>query len=332
MTDRFDEEVRRLDEQLASQHRTAAEVEEGRRRLFEEIERARPPRRSRLLAPAMALAGLAIAFLLLSRDVPPERVRIIEQATCVARAADEITVSGRCASAAEILIDRDRLVVEPGAELRLRSRGVQLARGRTRFSIARRETLRDRFEVSVSHGVIVVIGTRFQVEQRAGGGRVDVEEGTVEFRWADGAPPEQVGAGASLAWPRPPAPPPPPVPIEPPEPGKEPTPEARMPAKRPKRRAPVRMSADALMKRLLRLRSQRRYDEAIDLLREGSHRGDFTKVQRERLSFELGNLLRQSGREKEACRHLERHLKRFPSTPRKAELEADIARCRTDVR
>lgn len=333
----FDEEVRRLKGQLEAQPRSDAEVDEGRRRLLDEVGRKRALHPGWLAGPAIAVAALLAAILLVRRDGPSQpRVRITERAECVDRARDRISVTAGCASAAEISVDDDRLSVAPGTELELRARGVALAKGRTRFSIARRDSLGDRFEVAVSHGVIVVIGTRFAVEQRAGGGRVEVQEGTIEFRWSNGAAPERVGAGGALSWPKTPPQPAPPPPATETATATKTHAKAR-PASPPPRRRPMRRrkrdapSIEALMKRLLRLRSQRRYSEAIALLREGSHRDDFTPVQRERLSFELGNLLRQSGRLEQACRHLKRHLRRFPSTPRKEEIEAEIARCPTDA-
>ena len=80
------------------------------------------------------------------------------------------------------------------------------------------------------------------------------------------------------------------------------------------------MSSKELMQRLFQLKSQRRFDEAIDLLADGSKRRDFSEAQRERLSYELGIVLRQSGRTDEACRHFSSHLRRFPSTSRRKEI------------
>ena len=83
------------------------------------------------------------------------------------------------------------------------------------------------------------------------------------------------------------------------------------------------------MQRLFRLRTQRRYDEAVSLLQAASHDPGLSAVQQERLSFELGNLFLQWKGEKEACAHWREHAKRFPDSPRREEVRVFIAGCGT---
>lgn len=297
MSRRFEDAARRLRSELEVERRSEAELEAGRRRLLVALER-RPERSLGLLLPAAAAAAFLIAMLMLPRPKTEEPVLVIAAgAECVSRAENALEVEP-CATEVEI-------------EVRAGAEDVALRRGRARFVVEKRPAAS--FTIAVSHGEIVVIGTRFLVEQHPQAGRVAVEEGIVEFRWFDGTPPQRLTTGDALEWPRPM---PPELEEEPPPP----PPTAKKPA--------PRMSANDLMRRLFQLKSQRRFDEAIDLLRDGSRRRDFTEVQRERLSFELGNVLRQSGRNRQACRHLAEHLARFPSAPRRAEIERSLAECR----
>jgi hypothetical protein len=287
MSKRFSEESLRLRSQLEAEARSEAEIERGRRRLLESLDR-RKPNRLWLLVPAMAVV-LLILFLRPSPPIEGEDLVIVSGAECVQRSERSLSV----ACNAELWIGRN-------------TEDLTFRRGRARFSVAERHE--HHFQIAVSHGVIAVIGTRFMVEQRADGGRIDVEEGTVEFRWTDGSR-DLLTKGASLEWPRPPA--------------KVETSSTTPPRSEKKvapKRGPKRPSSRELMQRLFQLKSQRRFDEAIELLSDGSRRLDFSEAQRERLSYELGVVLRQSGRADEACRHLHAHLLRFPSSPRKKEI------------
>ncbi len=306
MSRRLDEGAARLRGQLEAGARSELEIEEGRRHLLAAVVAPPPKTRAPWLIAAAAVA--AAVLLLLLRPVGQDEAGLVVTAgeACVARSEASIRISP-CAEA---------VVLAAGVE----APDLRLEAGRARFVVAKRTPRRRPFMIAVSHGWIVVIGTRFTVEQNARAGRLDVEEGVVEFRWADGAPSERLTAGASLEWPRPAPPAPPPPPVEPPAP--PPVTKTHI------QRRPPAMTAHQLMRRLFQLESQRRFDEAIALLTEGSTRTDFTEVQRERLSFELSTVLRQAGDHERACRQMTEHLRRFPASPHKAELERLLHDCR----
>src|SRR5688572_8305437 len=169
MSRRFSEEVVRLREQLEVS-RSEAEIERGLRRLHT----GRPkPRRAWLLIPAVAI--LILIFFLR----PNDELVILAGAECVARSGDAIS-AGPCGVELSIGPDANDLAFD----------------GRARFSVKKRN--KRPFSIAVSHGRIIVIGTRFLVEQRRDRGRIDVEDGTVEFRWSDGSPSDRLNAGDSL--------------------------------------------------------------------------------------------------------------------------------------
>ncbi|MFC1612186.1 hypothetical protein ACFL6C_14575, partial [Myxococcota bacterium] len=66
------------------------------------------------------------------------------------------------------------------------------------------------------------------------------------------------------------------------------------------------------MLRLFQLRSQERYQQAVNLLRRAAYRQDLTYDQRERFSFELGVLLQtRLADTAAACAHWQEHRSRF---------------------
>jgi hypothetical protein len=300
MSRRFDEEAKRLREQLESESLTPAELEQG----WQRLRAPRPPRRKLgVLAPAIAIAAIILLVILQPEPEPISEngLVIASGEQCVHQDDSEMLVVP-CSREVELSVGHD------AKDLRLR-------RGRARFVVKKRPATKQPFTIAVSHGWIVVIGTRFTVEQERRAGRIEVEEGLVEFRWSDGSPSDRLPAGSSLAWPR----------RDEAQPATATTtPDAsEVATPKPKKKTkPVekQISAKELMARLFQLKSQRRFDEAIELLAEGSKRKDFSEAQRERLSYELGVVLRQSGRTEEACRHFSSHLRRFPNTSRRKEI------------
>jgi hypothetical protein len=297
----FDEEARRLRTELEAEPFTPGELEQGWRRL------SSPPRPKRwlvLLAPAIAIAVIVLLALMIEPEPEPtaEGLVIASGQECVHQTDHEMLI---VPCSREVLFD-------VGTE----AHDVKIRRGRARFSVKKRST--EPFTIAVSHGWIVVIGTRFTVEQSRRSGKIEVEEGVVEFRWNDGSPAERLPGGSSLEWPR-----------AKPEQTVTPTvtapPPPEPPAPPPKKK---QISARDLMSRLFQLKSQRRYDDAIELLEQGRQRADFSEAQRERLSFELGTVLRQSGRTEDACKHLRDHLRKYPSASQKAEIDRILAGCR----
>jgi hypothetical protein len=68
------------------------------------------------------------------------------------------------------------------------------------------------------------------------------------------------------------------------------------------------------MRRLFQLRSQGAFDESATLLREASQDKSFSAGQRERFSFELGNLLTEHGTQEQVCEQWRLHLATFPNS------------------
>jgi hypothetical protein len=145
---------------------------------------------------------------------------------------------------------------------------------------------------------------------------VQVSEGVVEVIWHDGSR-QRVAAGQSASWPRvTPLPEPAPVP-------QQKAPDAGI--KRSESRTPAPPDLEQVMERLLLLRSQKRYGEAVALLQKTLATKGMGAVQRERISYELGLALDASGAA--SCEHWRDHAARFGTARNTRTLEARLARC-----
>jgi hypothetical protein len=211
-----------------------------------------------------------------------------------------------------VQIDGDEWLLGAGTEVARAGDGAQVIAGRVRFRV--RPRAQAPFHVRVSHGQVRVIGTVFRIEQHSARGSVSVSEGVIEFVWHDGTR-ERVAAGQTLHWPRRA------------DAGVVPAPAVDAGAREPGARgARPGADLDRVMERLLQLKSQKRHDEAIALLRGTLAARELTKVQRERISYELGLSLEAGG--EPSCAHWRRHLGQFGAQRRKAALAERIARCR----
>ena len=147
-----------------------------------------------------------------------------------------------------------------------------------------------------------------------------VTEGTIELTWPDGAK-QRVSAGESATWPR----------VQPapaPEALAAPAPEAHAPdagARRPTARA---VDLDAALDRLLVLRSQKRFGEAVTLLRGTLAQKGLSATQRERLSYEIGLALEADGAP--SCAHWAKHGRTFMSPRTTALVEKKLKACQRD--
>ena len=83
-----------------------------------------------------------------------------------------------------------------------------------------------------------------------------------------------------------------------------------------------------VMRRLLQLRTQNRFDEAMALLRSASRNRGYSAVQRERFGFELCNLVTQTKDSAKACSCWQRHMRAFPESDRAAHLPEALHGCR----
>jgi hypothetical protein len=84
---------------------------------------------------------------------------------------------------------------------------------------------------------------------------------------------------------------------------------------------------ESVMDRLLQLKSQRRFGEAVTLLRQALAGGGLGPVQRERLSYELGLALEASGQR--ACAHWKSHVASFGVARHSEALSRRISDCET---
>jgi hypothetical protein len=162
-----------------------------------------------------------------------------------------------------------------------------------------------------------VHGTRFSVNQRANGGDVTLYEGSITFHCPDGRE-IAVKPGQKLGWP---VPPPPPV-------EEDRVPEAAAPVIDedeivPAPAPPQDPSADwrthdrlrrasVLLERIPKLRAAGEDAQALKEL-DAAMRQDLPAAARERLSFELGELLTKAWETERACRHWKDHAWRYPA-------------------
>ena len=253
---------------------------------------------------------------------------VVKGESCRARGGGgETALDGDCRLVAEHMVaqtwERATVAVDDGV--------LDVRAGRVVVDV---EPVRDHSKpvrVEVSHGTIEVVGTRFEIEQNPRGGHVDLFEGEIRFRAADGRK-VTIAPGQRHAWgdeaervARVDAP--------------DPEPEIEILDEEPRqvvrRRAddrPTFGDATELIERVDSLRSAGRYRQAVRVLRramdaEGNRGWDPRTAQV--LSYELGELLsRHLGDAAQACRHFERHLARYPggrydSAVRAAKLRLD---------
>lgn len=209
--------------------------------------------------------------------------------------------------------------------VRKEAAGVRLVAGRASFEVDKRPPGTEPVRVLVSGGAIEVHGTRFTVvDDGQGSGSVELHEGAIDFRDAQGTLKTLV-PGQRLEWPLPqvqPVVPPPPTPpmvtAPPPAPPaqvevpKEPTPK---PSSKPReadwRAFDQRLHGQAVITELGQLRQQGDWAGATRLLQRELNRG--APDTRERLSFELGLLYtRQLQDVPAACEHWQQHRREYP--------------------
>jgi hypothetical protein len=322
MPRRFDEDVRAARATLGAPQLTPLERVEVRRRVDDSLA-ARLPLRTRRAALAggvtVTVAAAAAAVVLAWPAAP---YRVVEGPACVRDQGGAVEVAAGCARVV-LAVGPDRVEVPEPARLVPERHAVRLLSGTVRVEAAVRQPGARPLRLAVSHGMVVVLGTRYEVTQRDGSGELLVTHGRVGFDWSDGSGRTILQAGERLAWPRV---------IAPPRPASQPsTSVARPPTPRPPRHGP-RVAPDAavqaIVTRFLQLRSQERYREAAAFARRQAQSSKLTALQRERLSFELGWVLENQLRDHAAaCAQWRRHLKTFPASPRAADVRARLRGC-----
>lgn len=333
----FAEQLRTLQQGLQEERLSAG----GEARLRRLLQGQRPRRRpfALILAPVAAAAMVLLVWAVWPRgtqEAVPARPTVGGFELLAGAPTPSSQGRVRCGSAGCSL-----RAARLGTTLEL-NRGAEVGHGEMQLRVFQGEaTLQVRpvpagappVKVRVSHGVIVVLGTRFTVWQEQAGGRVVLHEGVIQFN-GDGGRVVRLKAGQELRWPQQPAAAPPPA--------REPAPAAA-PAPAPPRLAPpapVRVrkkpptpalspaAAVSLLDRVERLRLQSRYSEAVRLLGKALPRVT-DKVLRERLSYEKGTILSDHLLDREAaCRHWRRHLRVHGRARYGAQI--DVARARLD--
>jgi hypothetical protein len=293
-------------EQARERLARASMTDRERAELWASIEHDTSQRTARrwLLPIVIAIASVAAAAALWlgvsEPTAPSEQVAALQRVDpcAIDASAGTLRLAERCASKV-VSIAGDQWQLEQGAEVARVESGARVERGRIEFTVRPRKQPGDRpFIVKVSHAEVRVIGTVFLVDQQQGRGTVHVTEGVIEVIWHDGQR-QRVAAGESASWPRPP-----PAPAPAPDP-------AASPADAGPRRAAKTVDLDAAMDRLLVLRSQKRFGEAVTLLRNTLATNGLLEPQRERISQELGFALEASGAP--SCAHWAKHGETFKS-------------------
>jgi hypothetical protein len=231
--------------------------------------------------------------------MPALGVFALQGAGCESRPAGSgAEVSGDCRLVADHMTVQvwERAVVEPDGE------AVRLRSGQALFDVEPVRQGSAPVEIAVSHGVIEVVGTRFAVAQAGAGGHVDLFEGEIRFHALDGSvtdirPGQRHGWGtealqvASAEG------------VDDEQDTIEVLPDVEKQERRPSR--------EEIIERVGELRAQRRYGEAINVLREANRRR-WDRRTAQVLSYELGELLRFRGDRASACKHWRGHQRRFP--------------------
>lgn len=192
-----------------------------------------------------------------------------------------------------------------GAEVRRRPQGAEVLAGTVQFEVAHRNA--GPYSVSVSGGVIEVVGTRFVVKEQGSSGEVRLEQGVIRFHAKEGTV-VTLAPGEHVSWPVAVVVPPPPEPQIP-----APTRPAVV-APRPLAPAPAPQvtSVEEILSNVASLRSRGRFEEAATVL-TSALKEPLNASTRERLSFELGAILsHQLNDPLRACAHWARHLDEFP--------------------
>jgi len=239
-----------------------------------------------------------------------------------------------------MLLPTARVTLAAGSTLQRTPDGLKLNQGRARFQVQPVEPQQPPFRVQVGAGTIEVVGTLFDVHTEGERGTLAVTQGIVAFIWRHNGARSLVKAGEQLSWP--PAVPPV-APFEPAapttsEPTATPTPSHNKPAKRPLLAPPVAPAAldqlsppptlAELMRRLAQLKSQHRHAEAVALLQSALQDSTLSDLQQERLSYELGLLLRDSSDDRAAaCAHWRAHIAKFPNGARAEAVAGQLREC-----
>jgi hypothetical protein len=342
--------IREQDDQLRQTPMSLAAETRMLRRLREAA--AIPARRNGAWGGVLVVGALAggAAVLGWSKLRPAAPVATVERNTasasshrdpgqCAVRQEhDRVDVSGPCT----LQLPSVTLRTEAASEVQATQEGIQVLHGRAWFEVAPVPRGAPPVRVRVGGGIIEVVGTKFVVNQDEQKGSVDLSEGRIRFLPIDAAPVE-IRPGQQVRWTNVPMVRPMPSPaVESPngsavhqktasasptwaspaakrvaasptaDPGAPdtrgdagPTTAADGPGGSP-------LSAEATALRVMRLRAEGRYNEAMTALAE-LHAANVDEHTAEILSFEEGNILEHLEQTSAICSHWKQYLDRFPN-------------------
>jgi hypothetical protein len=309
-----------------------------------------PPRRNGAWGGVLVLGALAggAAALGWSKLRPAQPVVTVGQnivaasshrdpAQCAVRQEHErVDVSGPCT----LQLPSVTVRTDAASEIQATQEGIRVLHGKAWFEVAPVPRGGPPVQVRVAGGIIEVMGTKFVVNQDDQNGSVDLSEGKIRFLTIDAAPVD-IRPGQQFRWTNPTAPPmasaavespsgmavqqktAPAFPTSPSRAAKRaassPTAEAGAPdigrdagptiAADEADGSP--RSAERAALRVIRLRAEGRYEEAMTAL-AALHAVNVDEHTAEILSFEEGNILEHLEQTSAICSHWKQYLDRFP--------------------
>jgi len=245
-----------------------------------------------------------------------------ERNHCVIANHETVTIQAQCPEPITLTMGRDQVTFTGASQLSRKDKLFYFGYGRARFHIAKRQQQEEPFKMQVSPGFITVLGTEWLLEQSWSHGRLEVVSGTVSFEWFDNQEHTLLTAGDVLTWPRPAST----------TPDQDHKPVVKDSLNQLQNREHSAVNQDeplqVIMERFIMLRSQERYHEAADLLKQTLERPQLNSGQQERLLFALGQLLfDQLGDVKAACVLWQDYEKRFPKSRYREKLKIYLANC-----
>jgi hypothetical protein len=311
------EQIRGADRALAAVHISAGASHRVRSAIRDRAALPRARSRANFFYPfALVATVAALVFVLPRRSAPPLGQAVSASSGCVTTAAgDAVALNGSCM----LTLSTMQIETTGTTTLAETADGVRLLKGTATFRVRHVPDGHAPVRVRVSGGVIEVIGTKFLVEQKEGGGSIQLVEGTIRFVFASGQK-TILHAGEHLDWTDQATTPAPSGSAARTRPDDVPTPvETRSLGTLP---VPDVDPTDPFYEQHPSLREARDRFDAV------GREAPYTEAERlreklEPASFELGAALESSHADSaQACGHWRWHLKRFPDGIYNGDIEA----------
>jgi hypothetical protein len=199
MTDgkNFVERLREADRTLAAVHIPAGASHRIRTAIRDR--KATRPRRSRAWAVAaisLATTVAAIVWFVSHRTSPPPAPVLSASSACITTAAgNAVDLTGSCT----LTLPTMQIETSGTTTLSETADGVRMLKGTAVFHVRPVPTGHAPVRVHVNGGTIEIVGTKFLVEQKEGGGSIHLLEGTIRFVFASGRT-SVLHAGERLNW------------------------------------------------------------------------------------------------------------------------------------